>query len=282
MRLAVFSDVHSNHHALKACLKEAEKQKADGYIFLGDYISDCANPHETMKLIYRAKQETPCWFVRGNREEYVLNHHNFGSDWANGTTTGSLLYTYEGLTAEDLEFISALPFMQTIDPNGKCPIRICHGSPEKTRDTLRPFSYKIESWLLKIDERVLLSGHTHQPCSAHTMGKLYVNPGAVGVQCTQTVTAKMALLDSDENTWNETLLEVPYDIDAAALEIRESGLGACDFKTALHRQKLFAFLRAARRRACSGRPRTFRALAASRTRFRNFGGITHEHDHCNA
>ena len=28
MRLAVFSDVHSNHHALKACLKEAEKQKA--------------------------------------------------------------------------------------------------------------------------------------------------------------------------------------------------------------------------------------------------------------
>ena len=154
----------------------------------------------------------------------MLNHHNFGSVWANGTTTGSLLYTYEGLTAEDLEFISALPFMQTIDPNGKCPIRICHGSPEKTRDTLRPFSYKIESWLLKIDERVLLSGHTHQPCSAHTMGKLYVNPGAVGMQCTQTVTAKMALLDSDGNTWNETLLEVPYDIDAAALEIRESGL----------------------------------------------------------
>ena len=77
MRLAVFSDVHSNHHALKACLKEAEKQKADGYIFLGDYISDCANPHETMKLIYRAKQEMPCWFVRGNREEYVLNHHNW-------------------------------------------------------------------------------------------------------------------------------------------------------------------------------------------------------------
>ena len=48
MRLAVFSDVHSNHHALEACLKEAEKQKADGHIFLGDYISDCANPHETM------------------------------------------------------------------------------------------------------------------------------------------------------------------------------------------------------------------------------------------
>ena len=34
----------------------------------------------------------------------------------------------------------------------------------------------------------------------------------------------MALLESDGNTWNETLLEVPYDIDAAALEIRESGL----------------------------------------------------------
>lgn len=224
MRLAVFSDVHSNRHALEACIKTAEEYKAEGYIFLGDYISDCARPHDTMTLLYRAKREKPCWFVRGNREEYILNHHKYGSDWVNGATTGSLLYTYENLTPEDLAFIDNLPFMQVINPNGKCPIRICHGSPEKTRDTLRPFSYKIESWLLKVEERVLLSGHTHQPCSSHTMGKLYVNPGAVGVQCTQSTTAKMALLDSDGSTWNETLLEVPYDIDAAAREIRESGL----------------------------------------------------------
>ena len=96
MRLAVFSDVHSNHHALKACLKEAEKQKADGYIFLGDYISDCANPHETMKLIYRAKQEMPCWFVRGNREEYVLNHHNLGKRHYNRLPSIHLRGAYGG------------------------------------------------------------------------------------------------------------------------------------------------------------------------------------------
>ncbi len=121
------------------------------------------------------------------------------------------------------------------------------------------------------------------------MGKLYVNPGAVGVQCTKTVTAKMALLDSDGNTWNETLLEVPYDIHAAALEIRESGLltRAGVWGYAILKQlytgknySLFCVQRA--EELAAGGPELFRALAASRTRFRNFGGITHEHDHCNA
>ena len=68
MRLAVFSDVHSNHLALEACFAEAEKRGANLWIFLGDYISDCAYPHKTMELLYRAQQEHDCCFVKGNRE----------------------------------------------------------------------------------------------------------------------------------------------------------------------------------------------------------------------
>ena len=57
MRLAVFSDVHSNHFALEACFAAAERRGADLWIFLGDYISDCAEPHRTMELLYRARRE---------------------------------------------------------------------------------------------------------------------------------------------------------------------------------------------------------------------------------
>lgn len=227
MRLAVFSDVHSNHLALEACFREAERQKADAWIFLGDYVSDCAYPHKTMELLYYAKREHLCWFIKGNREEYILNHHKNGSDWSFGSTTGSLLYTYENMTEEDLAFIDALPIVQEINPNGRCPICICHGSPAKTREALYPFSYTVQSWLFRVEAPLLLSGHTHRPLVARNGAKTYLNPGSVGVQTTETTAAKLALLESDGNSWQPTLLETPYDIDGAVREIRESGLLDC-------------------------------------------------------
>ena len=57
MKLAVFSDIHSNRVALEACFREAERRRADMWIFLGDYVSDCAFPHRTMELLYRAQKE---------------------------------------------------------------------------------------------------------------------------------------------------------------------------------------------------------------------------------
>ena len=44
------------------------------------------------------------------------------------------------------------------------------------------------------------------------------------MQCTQTGTAILDLLYSDGKTLYDSLLVVPFDFDAAALEIRESGL----------------------------------------------------------
>ena len=71
MRIAVFSDIHSNHTALEACFRTAEARGADLWVFLGDYVSDCANPRATMELLYRARREHDCVFIKGNREEYI-------------------------------------------------------------------------------------------------------------------------------------------------------------------------------------------------------------------
>ena len=80
MRIAVFSDIHSNHTALEACFRTAEARGADLWVFLGDYVSDCANPRATMELLYRARREHDCVFIKGNREAYILGHHKNGSD----------------------------------------------------------------------------------------------------------------------------------------------------------------------------------------------------------
>lgn len=224
MILAVFSDVHSNHTALRACFAEAERRGADKWIFLGDYVSDCACPHQTMQLLYEAQKAHECFFIKGNREEYILSHHKNGSDWKYGTTTGSLLYTYENMTARDLEFIDALPYTQEINPNGKCPILLCHGSPAKTREALYPHSYSTERWLLKVKQPLFLGGHSHRPNIARGYGHMYMNPGAVGIPVTGVPQSEMGFLVSDGAAWQPELVRVPYDVEKTMQEIIEAGL----------------------------------------------------------
>ena len=50
-KAAVFSDIHSNYHAFRACYEDAKAQGADLFLFLGDYVSDLADPIKTMNLI---------------------------------------------------------------------------------------------------------------------------------------------------------------------------------------------------------------------------------------
>lgn len=227
MRLAVFSDIHSNHIALEACFKEAERRGADMWVFLGDYISDCAYPHKTMELLYRAMKEHDCRFVKGNREEYILEHHKNGSDWQYGTTTGSLLYTYENMTAEDIDFIDQLPYNDVIRIEGTDPIHICHGAPYKTRVLLEPDNGMAQKVLKDVEEPVMMSGHSHKPFVEDCNGKLYVNPGSLGIPTSGETKAEMAFMEWNGKCWVPELVRVPYDIEAVVREMREAGLLRC-------------------------------------------------------
>jgi len=70
MKIAVMSDIHGNVEALKTCCAEAAQQGVTEYIFLGDYLGDMANPQETLRFIGTLRNEYPCTFIRGNKEEY--------------------------------------------------------------------------------------------------------------------------------------------------------------------------------------------------------------------
>jgi predicted phosphodiesterase len=47
MKLALLGDIHSNDLALKVCLEYCSKEGVEGYLFLGDYVSDCPEPQKT-------------------------------------------------------------------------------------------------------------------------------------------------------------------------------------------------------------------------------------------
>lgn len=55
MKAAVLSDIHSNYHAFRACFQDAQMHGVDGFIFLGDYVSDLAEPEKTLDLLYEIR-----------------------------------------------------------------------------------------------------------------------------------------------------------------------------------------------------------------------------------
>ena len=99
MKLAVLADVHANHVALQKCIEYALERDITTFIFLGDYVGDLAYPKKMMELIYRLRSQYPCYFVKGNKEDYWLNYRANGEQgWKDrDSTTGCLLYTYQEL-----------------------------------------------------------------------------------------------------------------------------------------------------------------------------------------
>ena len=71
-KVAVMSDIHSNYFAFKACCDDATEQGAQGFVFLGDYVSDLSEIRPTLDLLYEICGKYPSFCLRGNRERYEV------------------------------------------------------------------------------------------------------------------------------------------------------------------------------------------------------------------
>lgn len=113
-KVALMADIHSNFHAFQACYADAVTCGADSFVFLGDYVSDLAQPRQTLDLLYRICNTYPTVCLSENRERYMLEHANGSSDFSRGSKSGSLLFTYEHLRQKDLDFFRRLKISDTI------------------------------------------------------------------------------------------------------------------------------------------------------------------------
>ena len=222
--IAILSDIHSNHIALEACIDYIEKQNINNLIFLGDYVSNCAYPQKTMELIYKLAQEKKCWFVRGNREELLVNHANGADDgWTiPSTVSGSMLYTYNQLTEKDLQFFSRLNCSDCVEVQGFPKIAFCHGSMDCATGIIDETN--AEQYFKKYQTSLILCGHTHVAgCSEYSHGKV-INAGSVGTPVNDTGEAEFVILHGDADGWKEEFVTVPFDRMKVVEELEESGL----------------------------------------------------------
>lgn len=225
MDIAVLSDIHSNYIALGKCIDYALGKGVTSFIFLGDYAGDCPFPGRTMKRLYELKEKHPCWFIKGNREEYMLDYKLNGEQgWVAGSASGSLLYTYENLTQRDLDFFQELPNHGKLELSGLPAFYYCHGSMQSSRELLYKDSDNAKKALDNLDTDILLCGHTHVQGTFEYHGKKVINPGSVGIPWYHKGKAQFAIIHGNEKEWKEEYFQLEYDRDTVLKEFETSGL----------------------------------------------------------
>lgn len=223
MRVAVLSDIHSNYPAFQACYEDAVRFGAESFIFLGDYVSDLAEPQKVMDLVYEIQAKYPVVCLRGNREGYMLECEGGRSSFARGSKSGSLLFTYEHLRRKDLDFIRNLKISDTIVIDG-VRMEIAHAAMDNDRYYFDSTDGHAADIFPQMKCDYLLTGHCHKQYILQNAGKTIINPGSVGMPHGGTRNPKYALLDIADGTVSCELREVPYDIVQAIHTQFASGL----------------------------------------------------------
>lgn len=225
-KIAVLSDIHSNYYALKACLEDAKAAGADGYIFLGDYISGLADPVKTMDLVYEICAVYPCSCICGNRERYIAEYRAGKKALSPGSRTGTFLFTHDRLREKDIAFFESLPFSKTVSICG-IPIETAHATMDNDRYFFDRESDKIQGVFQQMKTKYLLTGHSHKQYICHNREKTIINPGSVGLPQGSGNRAQYALLEVADGEIDCILRQVSYDMEALIYAQFQSGLVAC-------------------------------------------------------
>ena len=225
LNLAVIGDIHSNHAALEACICHALGRNVDEFLFIGDYISDCPYPQKTMKIIHEMKERYICHFIRGNREDYMLNHRkNPEERWTYSSASGSLRYTYENLAKSDFDFFGSMDIKGVYRKEGYPAFRYCHGSLTASNELLIPDNENVQKIMDHLDVDLLIAGHTHIQEISQYGSKRLIHPGSVGIPWYHGGKTQYAILHGTENGWEEEFFQLPYDVDLIIREFETSGL----------------------------------------------------------
>lgn len=162
MRVAALYDIHGNVPALSAALADAIASGLDAIVVGGDVVEG-PQPAETLQLLDAV--EIPLIWVRGNCDRAP-------SEWVT-----------DRLDERRVECLKAFPQTQTLDIDGLRAVCFCHGSPRSDEDIVTAVSdvERVAPMLDGVEERTVVSGHTHVQFDRLVAGHRLINAGSVGM-----------------------------------------------------------------------------------------------------
>jgi putative phosphoesterase len=242
-KIALFSDVHANLHALKAVLGDIEAEGVQEMACLGDLVGYAAFPNEVVALI--RERNIPC--IRGNYDDGVgWDRKDCGCFYkdpvAKELGNRSFEWTKARTTAENRAFLASLPLELRWEVEG-LKVQLVHGSPRRINEYL--YVDRSEESFARIARQsklqVIAFGHTHRPFHKLSEGVHFINVGTAGkpVDGDPRVGYALVTFSPPEGPLNvgnaagsgkETVAvevqfkKVDYDFEAAAKAIETAGL----------------------------------------------------------
>lgn len=225
MRIAVFSDIHANLHALQAVWDDVQRVRPEAVYCLGDLVGYGAHPNEVIAFLRQRNVPT----VMGNYDEGVgFDLADCGCAYTRPEDRlrgdQSLRWTQKETQAEAKAFLQSLPLQLRLEEQSP-KLLLVHGSPRKVNEYLfedRPLAtFERLAGLAGTD--VLVFGHTHLPYARWIGSTLFVNDGSVGKPKDGDPRACYALVEMGRRPKVE-FRRVAYDVEAAARAMEQAGL----------------------------------------------------------
>jgi putative phosphoesterase len=224
-KIAIFSDVHSNIHALTKVLEDIENQEIKDLFCLGDLVGYGPHPNEVIERIRSQKIPT----IMGNYDDGIgFEKGTCGcayTSWEeieNGNV--SIEWTTQNTSRENKKFLQGLLNKIDLKVEGK-KVLLVHGSPRRINEYLyedRP-EKSIKRIVESIDIDVLGCAHTHIPYHRKINDIHVVNPGSVGKPKDGDPRACYALIEVGENV-KVFFRRVEYPVEKVAKKIVKVGL----------------------------------------------------------
>ena len=228
-RYAILSDIHGNLEALQEVLSKCRELDIDQYISLGDVVGYNACPRECMKIV----RDLGCPVVMGNHDHYVSSCRDLAD--FNPHAAAVIEWTREQLGADELEYLSTLPF--TVTTAG---ISLVHATMDGPQDFGYVFDHlQAEAHFSHQVTPLCFHGHTHCPMIYEKQigavyridaqdfklpigRKYFINVGSVGQP--RDGDPRAAYVVYDQATRLVKFRRLEYDVQSAQERIRRAGL----------------------------------------------------------
>ncbi len=234
MRIALFSDVHANLHALDAVLADIRSRSVDAVYHLGDLVGYAAFPNETVETVQREGIRG----VSGNYDSTVATRYDHcGCKYEDPHQAElshlSFEWTLEHTNPRSRAILGALPFRLDVKPGGGHAagptLILVHGTP--TLNTLYWHADRSDDFCRTMGRKagaragdIVACGHTHIAWVREVEGVHYLNTGSVGRPKDGDWRAGYVMLEVGDTSPEVEFVRVEYNLEAACEGILRSAL----------------------------------------------------------
>ncbi len=216
MKIAIISDIHGNHYALDAVLKEAETLEVDHLFILGDLVGYYYHPEIVVQYLKDWSKD----MIKGNHEDLmkeaseneevsrkIIDDYGFGIELA-----------LERLDKKTRDELINLKVRKSIKLDN-IKFELCHGSPWDVNIYIYPDSdIEILKQCAIEGADFVFMGHTHRHFIYHHKNIIIANVGSVGQNREKGGLASWVLMKTTNRTL--TFKHTPYSTHELIKEIK--------------------------------------------------------------